>query len=150
MSTIVPFGPQHPVLPEPIQLRLELEDERVVSAVPMVGYVHRGLEKLGEEKDFIQDTYLIERICGICSFMHSMSYCMGIEEVMSLQVPDRALYLRVVWSELHRIHSHLLRHQQKHAFAVFQSRGGGFARAGSFTASRAAENEIDHGTSFLG
>ena len=108
MSTIVPFGPQHPVLPEPIQLRLVLDDERVVSALPVVGSVHRGLEKLGEQKDFIQDTYLIERICGICSFMHSMSYCMGIEEVMSLQVPDRALYLRVVWSELHRIHSHLL------------------------------------------
>ncbi len=108
MSTIVPFGPQHPVLPEPIQLCLELEDERVVSVIPVVGYVHRGLEKIAEKKDFIQDTYLIERICGICSFIHSMTYCMGIEELMSLPVPPRALYLRVVWSELHRIHSHLL------------------------------------------
>ena len=108
MSTIVPFGPQHPVLPEPIQLCLELEDGRVVSVIPVVGYVHRGLEKIAEKKDFIQDTYLIERICGICSFMHSMSYCMGIEELMSIPVPPRALYLRVIWAELHRIHSHLL------------------------------------------
>ncbi len=108
MSTIVPFGPQHPVLPEPIQLRLVLDDERVVSVLPVVGYVHRGLEKLAEQKDFIQDTYLIERVCGICSFMHSMSYCMGIEEMMSLTVPERADHLRVVWAELHRMHSHLL------------------------------------------
>ena len=69
MSMLVPFGPQHPVLPEPLQLRLELNDEKVISAVPVVGYVHRGLEKLAEQKDFVQDTFLIERVCGICSFM---------------------------------------------------------------------------------
>ena len=108
MSMLVPFGPQHPVLPEPLQLRLELNDEKVISALPVVGYVHRGLEKLAEQKDFIQDTFLIERVCGICSFMHSMAYSMGIEELMGIQVPDRANYLRVVWAELHRMHSHLL------------------------------------------
>ena len=108
MSMLVPFGPQHPVLPEPLQLRLELNDEKVVSAVPVVGYVHRGLEKLAEQKDFVQDTFLIERVCGICSFMHSMAYSMGIEELMGIQIPDRARYLRVVWAELHRMHSHLL------------------------------------------
>ena len=108
MSTIVPFGPQHPVLPEPIQLRLALDDERVVSVLPVVGYVHRGLEKLAEQKDFVQDTFLIERVCGICSFIHSMTYCMGIEEMMEITVPERANYLRVVWAELHRMHSHLL------------------------------------------
>ena len=108
MSMLVPFGPQHPVLPEPLQLCLELTDEKVISAVPVVGYVHRGLEKLAEQKDFIQDTYLIERVCGICSFIHSLTYSMGIEEMMNIPVPPRALYLRTVWSELHRMHSHLL------------------------------------------
>ncbi len=108
MSMLVPFGPQHPVLPEPLQLRLELNDEKVISAVPVIGYVHRGLEKLAEQKDFIQDTYLIERVCGICSFIHSLTYSMGIEEMMNIPVPPRAKYLRVVWSELHRMHSHLL------------------------------------------
>ena len=98
MSTIVPFGPQHPVLPEPIQLRLALDDERIVSVLPVVGYVHRGLEKLSEKKDFVQSAYLVERVCGICSFMHSMSYCMGIEEMMEIAVPERANYLRVVWA----------------------------------------------------
>jgi Ni,Fe-hydrogenase III large subunit len=104
----MPFGPQHPVLPEPIQLRLVLEDERVVEALPALGYCHRGIEKLAEQKDFLQNVYLIERICGICSFMHSMTYCQGIEAIMGLAVPDRARYLRVVWAELHRMHSHLL------------------------------------------
>ncbi len=106
--TIIPFGPQHPVFPEPIQLRLVLEDEKVVEALPAIGYVHRGLEKLAEKKDYVQDVYLIERICGICSFMHAMNYCQGIEQLMGVTVPERAQYLRVVWSELHRMHSHLL------------------------------------------
>ncbi|MEW6263802.1 MAG: nickel-dependent hydrogenase large subunit [Thermodesulfobacteriota bacterium] len=106
--SVLPFGPQHPVLPEPIQLRLELEDEKVVSALPVVGYVHRGLEKLAEHKDFHQAVFLIERICGICSFIHTTAYCQGVEEIMELTVPPRARYLRVIWSELHRIHSHLL------------------------------------------
>jgi ech hydrogenase subunit E len=106
--SVIPFGPQHPVFPEPIQLRLVLEDERVVEAMPAIGYVHRGLEKLAEQKDFLQDVYLIERICGICSFMHAMNYCQGIEQLMGLPVPERAQFLRVIWAELHRMHSHLL------------------------------------------
>ena len=104
----IPFGPQHPVLPEPIQLHLVMEDEKIIQALPAVGYIHRGLEKIAEKKDYVQDVYLAERICGICSFIHSQNYCQGIEELMKVQVPDRAKYLRVVWAEIHRIHSHLL------------------------------------------
>ena len=106
--TVVPFGPQHPVLPEPIQLKLVMEDEKVVEALPALGYVHRGLERLAETKDLSQNIYIVERICGICSFMHALCYCQGIEQLMNLQVPDRARYLRVVWGELHRLHSHHL------------------------------------------
>ena len=107
-KTIVPFGPQHPVLPEPIQLRLVMEDERVIEALPAIGYVHRGIEKLAEKKDFLQDVFLIERVCGICSFIHTIAYCQGVEEIMGLTPPPRAKFLRVIWGELHRIHSHLL------------------------------------------
>jgi ech hydrogenase subunit E len=106
--TIVPFGPQHPVLPEPIHLDLVLEDERVVEALPTIGFVHRGLEKLIEKRDYQDFVYVAERICGICSFIHGLTYCLGVEEIMKTQVPRRAQYLRVVWSELSRIHSHLL------------------------------------------
>ena len=106
--TVVPFGPQHPVLPEPIHLDLVLEDEKVVEAIPSIGFIHRGLEKLVEKKDFLEMTYVAERICGICSFIHGQSYCQAIEGVMKIDVPERALYLRTIWGEMSRIHSHLL------------------------------------------
>jgi ech hydrogenase subunit E len=107
-KTIIPFGPQHPVLPEPVHLKLTLKDEVIIEAIPAFGFVHRGLEKLAEIRDFHQMIYVVERICGICSMIHAMCYCQGIEEMMGIDVPPRARFLRVIWSELHRIHSHLL------------------------------------------
>lgn len=106
--TIIPFGPQHPVLPEPIHLDLVVEDEKVVEAIPSIGFIHRGLEKLVEKKDFIDYVYVAERICGICSAIHGQTYCQAVEEVMNIAVPERALYLRTIWGELSRVHSHLL------------------------------------------
>lgn len=106
--TVLPFGPQHPVLPEPIQLKLVIEDEIVVEALPQIGYIHRGLERLVKVRDFNQMVFVAERICGICSFQHAMSYCLSVERLMNIEVPERADYLRVIWSELHRVHSHLL------------------------------------------
>jgi ech hydrogenase subunit E len=106
--TIIPFGPQHPVLPEPIHLDLVTEDEKVVEARPSIGFVHRGLEKLVEKKDYIEFVYVAERICGICSFIHGQTYCQAIEAIMNVQVPPRALFLRTIWGELSRMHSHLL------------------------------------------
>lgn len=106
--TIIPFGPQHPVLPEPLHLDLALEDEKVIEAIPSIGFIHRGLEFLCQKKTFHELVYVAERICGICSFMHGMGYCRGIEEIMKIDIPIRGSYLRVFWSELSRIHSHLL------------------------------------------
>jgi ech hydrogenase subunit E len=106
--TIIPFGPQHPVLPEPIHLDLVVEDEKVVEAVPSIGFIHRGLEKLVEIKDYQEYVYVAERVCGICSFIHGQTYCQAIEEIMGVAVPPRALYLRTIWGEFSRIHSHLL------------------------------------------
>jgi ech hydrogenase subunit E len=106
--TVIPFGPQHPVLPEPVHLDLVVEDEKVVEARPSIGFIHRGLEKLAETKDYVEFVYVAERICGICSFIHGQTYCQAIETIMDVKVPLRALYLRTVWGELSRIHSHLL------------------------------------------
>lgn len=106
--SVVPFGPQHPVLPEPIHLDLELEDEKVVRAIPSIGFVHRGLEKLIDKKDFNDYQYVIERTCGICSFMHGMSYCESLEKIFDVEIPARAKYLRTIWCEMSRLHSHLL------------------------------------------
>jgi ech hydrogenase subunit E len=104
----VPFGPQHPVLPEPLHLDLVLEDEKVVDVIPTIGYVHRGLEKLVEKREYTEYVYIAERICGICSFIHSQAYVQGIEQIMGLEIPERAQFLRTIWSEYSRLHSHLL------------------------------------------
>lgn len=106
--TIIPFGPQHPALPEPVHLDLELEDEKVVRAIPSIGYVHRGLEKLVEQRDYQQMTYVMERVCGICSFGHGWGYTGAVEGLMKVEIPERAEVLRVVFHELSRVHSHLL------------------------------------------
>ncbi len=106
--SVIPFGPQHPVLPEPIHLDLEIEDEKVVRAVPQIGFIHRGLEKLVEIRDYKHYVYVTERICGICSFGHSCGYSQVVEAMMGIEIPPRAEYLRVIWKELSRIHSHLL------------------------------------------
>jgi len=107
-QTVIPIGPQHPVLPEPLVLDLVLEDEKVVDAIPMIGYVHRGLEALVERVEYTEMGYVIERICGICSFMHGMGYCLALEDIMAVDVPERARWLRLVWAELSRVQSHLL------------------------------------------
>lgn len=107
-KTVIPFGPQHPVLPEPIHLDLVIEDEKVVEAIPQVGFIHRGLEKLVAKKDFMQFVLVAERICGICAFGHSLGYSETVEALMQIEVPKRAEYLRVIWHELSRIHSHML------------------------------------------
>ena len=106
--SVIPFGPQHPVLPEPIHLDRVVEDERGVDVIPSVGFVHRGLESLVTKKDFNTLVYVAERTCGICSFMHGMGYCESIEHMMEIEIPDRAKFLRTIWSEMSRIHSHLL------------------------------------------
>ncbi|MCL2216726.1 MAG: nickel-dependent hydrogenase large subunit [Defluviitaleaceae bacterium] len=106
--TIIPFGPQHPVLPEPLHLDLVLEGEKVVKAIPSIGFVHRGMEKLVEKRDYQEYVYVAERICGICSFMHGMGYCTAVEQIMGIEVPERAIFLRTMWAELSRVHSHIL------------------------------------------
>jgi membrane-bound hydrogenase subunit alpha len=104
----IPMGPQHPSLKEPGSFTLTLEGERVVNALVGVGYNHRGLEKACESRTYIQDLYIIERVCGICSHTHSTAYCQAIEELAGLAIPPRAAYIRVIVAELERLHSHLL------------------------------------------
>ncbi len=106
--SVIPFGPQHPVLPEPVHLDLAVEDEKVVKAIPQIGFIHRGLEKLTETHDYQNYVYVAERICGICSFGHSLGYCETIEQMMDVDVPMRAQKIRVMLHEISRIQSHLL------------------------------------------
>jgi membrane-bound hydrogenase subunit alpha len=104
----VPFGPQHPALKEPENFLFEVEGEIIVDVKPRIGYNHRGIEKAFEHRTYIQNIYLAERICGICSDAHTTCYTQAIEELLGVEAPPRARYIRVIIAELERIHSHAL------------------------------------------
>ena len=104
----VPIGPQHPLLKEPVAFQLTLEGERVVESALRLGYVHRGIERLCQSRTYVQNVHLVERVCGICSHVHTTTYCHAIEELLGIEVPLRGLYLRALLCELERVHSHLL------------------------------------------
>ncbi|HIS52468.1 MAG TPA: nickel-dependent hydrogenase large subunit [Candidatus Onthomonas avicola] len=108
MSYTIPIGPYHPALEEPIHARLTVDGERIRDAQVFVGYNHRGIEKLAQERNFIQTLVLVERVCGICSHSHALTYALCIEHIMGAEVPRRGQYIRVIIEELERIHSHLL------------------------------------------
>jgi membrane-bound hydrogenase subunit alpha len=105
---VIPIGPQHPALKEPESFRVILEGEKIVGVTLRMGYNHRGIEKACEERTYIQDLYLIERVCGICSHSHSTCFVQAVETIAGVEVPQRALYIRTLVGELERIHSHLL------------------------------------------
>ncbi len=106
--TVVPIGPYHPLQEEPEFFSLTVEGETVVDIDVRVGYNHRGIEKLSELKSFDQSTFVIERICGICSTSHPFAYTRAVEDIIPVEVPERAKYIRTIIAEGERIHSHLL------------------------------------------
>lgn len=110
-KVIVPIGPYHPLQEEPEFFQLYVDGENVVDIDIIIGYNHRGIEKLAESKHFDQVPFLVERICGICSSSHPYAYVLAVEDLLGGEanvVPERALYIRTVIDELQRIHSHLL------------------------------------------
>lgn len=105
---IVPIGPQHPALKEPGHFEFTVDGETITAATARLGYVHRGIEKGCENRSWIQNLYLLERVCGICSHVHATAYALGVEHLAHVTVPPRAQAIRLVVAELERIHSHLL------------------------------------------
>ncbi len=108
MSYIVPIGPYHPALEEPVHARLYTEGETISKAEVFIGYNHRGIEKLATQKNYIQTLVMVERVCGICSHSHAFDYAMALEGIAKMNVPKRAQYIRVIIAELERLHSHYL------------------------------------------
>ncbi len=104
----IPIGPQHPLLKEPLSLRIGVSGEQVLGGDLRLGYVHRGIERLAQTRNYVQNVHLIERICGICSHVHTTAYCYAVEKLLDITIPERAQYIRALLCELERIHSHLL------------------------------------------
>jgi Ni,Fe-hydrogenase III large subunit len=108
MKYQVPMGPYHPALEEPYKLDLVCERERVQDASLRIGFNFRGIEKLAESRNYIQVIALMERVCGICSNIHTLSICQAMETITGIEPPERAKYIRVIMAELERLHSHVL------------------------------------------
>lgn len=104
----LPIGPQHPALKEPENFTITLDGERVVDVDIRIGYTHRGIEKLMETRTYTQNLYLVERICGICSYAHVQNFTQNVEEILGLKITKRAEYIRTLFLELERLHSHFL------------------------------------------
>jgi Ni,Fe-hydrogenase III large subunit len=108
MSYKIPMGPYHPALEEPYKLDLICEGETVCDAKLHIGFNFRGIEHLAESRNYIQVIALMERVCGICSNIHTLTLCQAMEKLTGLTPPPRAQYIRVVIAELERLHSHVL------------------------------------------
>ena len=104
----IPIGPHHHILKEPLAIKLDVTGERVANASVRIGYVHRGIERLSQQRTYVQNVHLFERVCGICSQVHTTTYCQAVEALLGSEIPERAAHIRVLYCELERIHSHLL------------------------------------------
>ena len=105
---ILNLGPQHPATHGTLRIVVRLDGERVLAADPVIGYMHRGYEKLTEFRTYPQITTLINRIDWLSSFANEVPFIAGAEQLMGVEAPPRALYIRTVLTELSRIATFLL------------------------------------------
>ncbi|KAL0263874.1 UNVERIFIED_CONTAM: hypothetical protein PYX00_011175 [Menopon gallinae] len=106
-NTIVNFGPQHPAAHGVLRLVIELDGEVVERAEPHIGQLHRGTEKLMEYKTYLQNLPFMDRLDYVAPLNYEHAYVLAIEKLLNCNVPLRAQYLRVIFSELSRISRHL-------------------------------------------
>jgi NADH-quinone oxidoreductase subunit D len=102
------MGPQHPSTHGVLRVLLELDGEVVRKCVPDLGYLHRGIEKLGEYRQYNQFVPWTDRMDYVAAFTSNYAFVKAVEDLMGIEIPERAEYLRVIFSELQRLASHLL------------------------------------------
>jgi NADH-quinone oxidoreductase subunit D len=107
-TMILNMGPQHPSTHGVLRIALELDGERVIKAVPDLGYLHTGIEKSCEDKTYSQAITLTDRMDYLNPLGNNLVYCLAVEKLLGLEVPKRAQYVRVMLVELQRISSHLV------------------------------------------
>jgi NADH-quinone oxidoreductase subunit D len=104
----VNMGPQHPSTHGVLRLVLELDGETIVNAEPTIGFLHTGIEKTAEQKKWQQVIPLVERMDYLGAQSNSLSFCLSVEKLLGLEMPDRVTYIRVLIAELQRLNSHLV------------------------------------------
>lgn len=105
---VLNLGPQHPSTHGVLRVLLELDGEVVRKAIPDLGYLHRGIEKIGEYRQYNQFVPWTDRMDYVAAFTSNLAFVQTVEELMDIEIPERAKYLRVVFSELQRLASHCL------------------------------------------
>ena len=104
----VNIGPQHPSTHGVFRLRVTFDGEDILEVEPIFGYLHRGTEKLAEERNYTQIVTLTDRLDYVSSMINNQAYCLAVEELIGAEVPQRAKYLRTLTAELQRVASHLM------------------------------------------
>jgi len=104
----VNMGPQHPSTHGVLRLVLELDGETVLSCAPTIGYLHTGIEKTAEQKKWQQVIPLVERMDYLSSHSNSMAFCLSVENLLGIEIPQRVRDIRVLLAELQRLNSHLV------------------------------------------
>src|SRR6266481_5332666 len=107
-TLILNMGPQHPSTHGVLRLVLEIDGETIVRLTPEIGFLHTGIEKTCEAKFYQQVVPLTDRIDYLCPMTNNLAYCLAVEKLLGLEIPERAQYLRVLLNELTRIQSHLV------------------------------------------
>ena len=102
------MGPQHPATHGVLRVDLDLDGETILSCDPKVGYLHRGFEKLAENRTYAQNLILTDRLDYIAAMANNTGYCEAVEKLLAIEVPGRAKFLRVMTCEMSRISGHLL------------------------------------------
>ncbi|MBP6346132.1 NADH-quinone oxidoreductase subunit D [Neisseriaceae bacterium CLB008] len=102
------FGPQHPAAHGVLRMIVEMEGETIIRVDPHIGLLHRGTEKLIEQKTYLQGLPYMDRLDYVSTMNNEHAYCLAIEKLLDIQVPIRAQYIRVMFAELTRILNHLL------------------------------------------
>ncbi|MCJ7512294.1 MAG: NADH-quinone oxidoreductase subunit D, partial [Anaerolineales bacterium] len=107
-TLLLNMGPQHPSTHGVLRLLLELDGEIVVNCIPDIGFLHTGIEKNMEAKNFLQALVMTDRMDYLNNIGNNLVYCLAIEKLVGLDVPPRAQAVRVILTELQRIASHLV------------------------------------------
>ena len=104
----VNVGPQHPSTHGVFRLRVTFDGEEIMEVEPVFGYLHRGTEKLAEERNYVQIVTLTDRLDYVSSMINNQAYCLAVEKLLGVEPPPRAKYLRTLVAELQRVASHLM------------------------------------------
>ncbi len=107
-TMVLNMGPQHPSTHGVLRLVIEIDGETVLKVVPDIGYLHTGIEKTCEAKFYQQVVPMTDRIDYLCPMTNNLAYCLAVEKLLQLEIPDRAQWMRVLLNELTRLNSHLV------------------------------------------